>query len=230
MEYEIDLRKYIAAILQRWRWIILCTLVAAISAAGLTYIQPRYYTAEAAVLMQIRQTGSQVGLNGPILSIETIDIGARRQGLVALANSSAIEARLPTNVIQNVAPSKYRPGQLVGEHITGHINGDLLVISARARTAEQAKELADAWAATYVSYVNELYTDEHSSVQLASNALLPYKPDSLGLVRNTVLASIGAALLSIVAALLIEIIGVPPLARNRRVRTDQPATHPSPSH
>lgn len=230
MEYEIDVRKYTLAVLHRWRWVALCIVIAASTAAGLTYSLPPYYRAQASALIQIRQTGSQVGLNSPVLNLETIDAGARRQALQALATSPAIEARLPEDLLQRIAPPRYKPGQLYSEdHINTELQGDLLIIAARARTAQQAKELADAWTRTFVDYANQLYTDGHSEVKLVGEALLPYQPEPTGLIRNTLLAAFGGALLGMLLALGAEITGVLRADRRRIVQSNQPVTHPSPS-
>ena len=187
-EYDdIDLRPYLIAIARRWYWIVVGALVAALIAAGISAQLPRAYTATASVLMFIRQTGSQVGTNEPLVRIETIDITARRQGLLALVQNSAIETQIKPDDLQRVAPAGYVPGSLT-QQIATDADGDLLTIAATAASPEQAQALADIWASTFVSYADTLYTDEHSQMQLAGKALLPTQPSS-----PQVLLNIGAA-------------------------------------
>lgn len=200
---EIDIAPYIAGITKRWYWVILGILLTAIPAALLLVRQPPTYSATASVLMLIRQTGSQIGVDQPLVSIETIDAASRRQGLLALSQSAAVEARLPNQVIEQVGLANYRPGLFVQNGlIRVNSDGDLITISAQASSAERAKLLADAWATTYVDYVQTLYTDEHSRVQLASEALLPLEPNSPNIVRNTVIAGVLGAMVGLFAVIM----------------------------
>lgn len=230
MEYEIDLRRYLSAILRRWSWIIAAALIAAITAAGVSSLLPKKYTATATILMLIEQTRMQVGPTAPMMSVEAIDAGSRRQGLLTLAQSTTIEAKLPPDVVKRVTSVGYRPGMLVQrKQLEATANGDLVEISATAPSAAQAKELADAWATTYVNYANSLFTDQHSNVQLAGAAVLPWKPTSPSVVVNTLLAAVAGAMLGILAALIAEIAGIT-VGLPRRRQREQLAKRPSPSH
>lgn len=227
MEYEIDLAAYGRAVLRRWYWVILATVLAAALAVGVSLVLPKTFTATAPVLALVRQTGSQVGVNQPILNIETIDVGARRQGLLALAQSETIATRIAPETLQQVGVAGYKPGQLV-QRIEVTANGDLLEIRARAATPEQAQLLADTWASTYVAYVGQLYTDEHSSVQLAGSAALPYRPSSPRVALNAALASGAALLLASIAAIISELTGFTLLRRRAQARpAGRPAARPN---
>jgi uncharacterized protein involved in exopolysaccharide biosynthesis len=48
-EEEIDLRPYIAALIEKWYWIVGSAVVAAVVAFGVTSLQPPVYEAETAV-------------------------------------------------------------------------------------------------------------------------------------------------------------------------------------
>ena len=201
-EYDdIDLRPYLAAIARRWYWIVVGALLAALIAAGISAQLPRAYTTTSSMLMFIRQTGSQVGTNEPLVRIETIDITARRQGLLALVQSSAIETQIKPEDLQRVAPASYIPGSLT-QQITTDADGDLLTIAATAASPEQAQALADIWASTFVSYADTLYTDEHSQMQLAGKALLPTEPSSPQVLLNVVVASLIGGVAAIAGILL----------------------------
>lgn len=201
-EYDdIDLRPYLIAIARRWYWIVVGALLAALIAAGISTQLPKAYTATTSVLMFIRQTGSQVGTNEPLVRIETIDITARRQGLLALVQSSAIETQIKPEELQRVAPAGYIPGSLT-QQIAIDADGDLLTIAATAASPEQAQALADIWASTFVSYADTLYTDEHSQMQLAGKALLPTEPSEPQVLRNTVFAGLLGGVAAIAAILL----------------------------
>lgn len=225
---DIDLRPYVIAIVRRWPWIIGAALLAGLLAVGVTSMLPKTYTATASVLMFIRQTGSQVGSAEPILSIETIDVNSRRQGLLGLAENSAIEARIPPDVLARVTPPDYKPGMIVErDYINITANGDLLTVTARAETPQQAQELANVWASTYVDYTKTLYTDQHSNVTLVGNAVLPFEPSGPNAVRNAVVAALLAAIGAVAGIVLIELTGARLALPQRRAGRKPSAEYPS---
>ncbi len=229
MEQEIDVRQYIVAILRRWPWIVACALLAALIAFSVSMAMPKTYRATASMLVFIRQTGSQVGANDPVLKIETIDVAARRQGLIALAESETIEAQLPSDITQRAVAAPYRPGMIVQrELIEATAQGDLLEIEATAGSPEQAQALANAWADTYAAHVAELYTDQHSTVQRAGTALLPLAPSGPATARNTATAALAGMLLGITLALVSSLTGALSTTP-ARTPNERPAAHPSPT-
>ncbi len=221
MEYEIDLRRYFVAVVRRWPLIVTAAIIAALLAGAWAATRATEYTATASLLMTIVETGSQLGTNEPMLSIDTIDANARRQTIAALAQSTAVETQLAPELIARVAPADYKPGMLVhGGDITVIPVGDLLNIVARGETPEQAKLLADAWTETAVAYIKSLFTDEHSDVQMASTAVLPFEAASRDIARNAVLAGVAGALLGIMIALALEFFRRP-AAAPRRVESER---------
>jgi capsular polysaccharide biosynthesis protein len=225
-EYDdIDLRPYLLAVARRWYWIVAATLLAAAIAAGISMQMPKSYTATASLVLFIRQTVSQVGVNQSIISVETIDIAARRQGLLALARSNAIEAQIRPEDLQRVAPADYQPGVLTGR-INVEADGDLISISAHAPSPEQAQVLADVWANTYVGYVKTLYNDEHSQVQLAGKALLPAAPSGPQISRNLIFAGLlgasAAVALILILTLVRQTLARPDRARDSRAVAVRP--------
>lgn len=200
---EIDLRPYVVALFRRWYVIALVTALAALAAWGISQTLPIAYSATATVAISIQQTGTQVGVNEPVLDIETIDVVSRRQAVVALAQIDAVESRLPADAVAQAAIPGYRTGMLLNRNrIETRASGDLLFISASAPSAQQAKVLADAWATTYVDLLSQTYTDGHSSARLASAAVLPYAASEPNTPRNVLLGATIGALISILAILL----------------------------
>ena len=229
MEYEIDLRRYVLAVVRRWPLILLMGLLAAAIAAGWTFTRPTEYLASSSVLLIITETGAQVGTNEPLLEIQTIDPDARRASLSALAQSRAIEAALPPDVVQAIAPANYKPGMFIQSGwLRFAIQGDLLEITAAGNTPENAKALADAWADTFVEYATPLYTDQHSEIKRATSAVLPFEASGQSLVRNTVLAGLFGILLGIVASLLLELTSSR-AKLPRRAENDRMVSEPSPT-
>lgn len=228
MEAEIDLGKYFAGVARRWRWLLVAALVAGVTAFITLSAMPKSYEATANVLLTIRQTGSQLGTNEPLLAIETIDVGARRQGLGALASSTAIESQIAPEVLQRSGPDDYKPGMLIeNELIDVAVYGDLVAITATAASPRQAKELADAWATTFVATVGRLYTDGHSSAQLTGSALEPIVPAAPKVLQSTVLAALAGLMLGVLAAIIATYRGTPEPAP-QPARTERGSAQPQP--
>jgi capsular polysaccharide biosynthesis protein len=226
-QHDIDLRPIVMGIASRWRRIIVLALTGAVIAASIALLSPKSYTASASVLVFIRQTGAQIGIGQPVMNLETIDIGARRQGLIALARSNAIEAQIPSDILQQVAPSNYRPGLLTEDQkINVRPDGDLIVISATASTPEQARLLADAWATTYVDYARSLYTDQHSQIQLASTALLPLRPSGAGLSVYILSGAIAGVLIGIMSTVFQLVLWPLPADTRRELPQEQSSGYP----
>ncbi|MDP9310899.1 MAG: Wzz/FepE/Etk N-terminal domain-containing protein [Chloroflexota bacterium] len=210
---DFDLRPYVMGVLRRWHWLITAMVLTALVAGAVSLVLPKKYAATAPVLIFIRQTGSELSANTPLLSIETIDVESRRQGLLALATSETVETQLPADVVNRVAGARYRPGLfLQREQISASAEGDLIKIQAVAPSSQQAKALADAWATTYVAQVQKLYTDEHSSVQLAGDALAPLAPISPDLPKNIAAGAFVGLLVGIILAFISEFTGHPVFA------------------
>ncbi len=229
MENNFDGLKFVLDVLKRWPLILLATVIAGLTAFGASMMLPETYTAKSVVLLFVRQTGSQLGVNEQLINVETIDAGAGRVGLVALAQSDTIEAQLPADVIQRIAPAKYKPGVFVeNDQISVQSQGDLLEITATGATPEQAKELADAWAATYINLIRSLYTDEHTRVEPVSNALLPLGPSGPPIIRNTLVGSLGGFLFGLTVAMIITLF-IPKAVVPQRVRAERPTSQPSPT-
>lgn len=232
MEHEVDLRPYIHAIVRRWRLILLLALIAAVITASLTLVLRNRYRYQATTLVSIliRQTGSEIGINRPLIAVQSIDVGARRQGLLRLSQSSSIEANLPQEVLRQVTEADYKPGMLIGEErIEVDQVGDILEIHATGATPEEAKLLADAWAQVFVEQAETVFDDEHSRVRLAGLATLPYEPLPSGALRNASLAGFLGVIIGLVAAIALEFVRRPdpaslPAPRERAVN------EPTPTH
>ncbi len=225
---DISLWPYVAAILGRWPLILATALIGAIVGITISAVTPKKYQATAAVVVLIRQTGSQAGANQPFLSVETIDVGSRRQGLLALAESNVIEAQISPDIISQIAPAKYKPGKLI-KFIDATLDGDLLTIDARASSAEQAKLLADTWASTFVSYAQPLFADRHTELRLAGEAIAPFEPYSPNTIQNTLLGVLSGLTLGVLLALVVNITGFSLPAGLRRPQRKSSAQSPSPT-
>jgi capsular polysaccharide biosynthesis protein len=161
MEEEIDLRPYIAAVLRRWRLIVLIVALAVAVAVIVVLMRPQEHTASGDVL--ILPSRSQLAFDERYVTSNTIlgtDITSRRQALLALADSPALEeaarAKLPTpNSAQGLLASRIRVGT----------DGDLLHIEANAADDQSAQQIAAAWTEAYVQIVNDLYGKNTTLIQ-----------------------------------------------------------------
>jgi uncharacterized protein involved in exopolysaccharide biosynthesis len=157
MEEEIDLRPYVAAVIRQWRTIVVIVVMAAIGAAILAISLPLSYTASADVL--ILPTRSQLTFDSRFVtnnaSIGT-DAASRRQALVALATSPALEAQVLPKVPESLVDKTYRPGALA-RRLQINAEGDLLHIKGSAPDEQSAQALALAWGQGYVAMINDLY-------------------------------------------------------------------------
>jgi capsular polysaccharide biosynthesis protein len=161
MESEIDLRPFFSALLRQWRTIAIIILVAAIGAGLVGFMLPPSYTASADVL--ILPSRSQLTFDSRFVTSNTVpgtDAPTRRQALVAMASSPALETEVLPKIPQSLVDKDYHPGQLA-RRIRVVPEGDLLHIEASAADEQSAQALADAWAQAYVRTINQLYSQSN---------------------------------------------------------------------
>jgi uncharacterized protein involved in exopolysaccharide biosynthesis len=230
MQYEeIDLKPYVFAVLRHWRLIAAAGIVGALVAALVSVSLPKTYTATASVLVAIRQTESQVGLNQTVLEIETIDPSTRRQGLIVLAQSEAIEARLDPAALAQIVERNYKPGMLIDrDQVEVRASGDMIQILATADTPVKAQALANLWTTTFVDYSQQLYDDNFSNVQVVGEALLPYQPSGPATLTHVALGSALGLVLGTIAALILGLTGARVPFSLRRSSAKQSRDYPTP--
>lgn len=162
MEYEIDLRPYLQALLRRWYIIAAIALGCALLAAVLTVRQPVIHQATADVL--IVSSSPQLRLDERYITRDaTVVTGAsqQRQALIDLATSGVLERR----VARELGEEDAVPGSLLAK-IQVTSASDLLRVTASAQDDAPAAELAETWARTYEAMVGELYSGAESSTSL----------------------------------------------------------------
>lgn len=156
MSNEFDLRPYLRAVTQRSRWIAIAAVLAA-SAAGLwAATRPQVYSASATVLL--RSSQSQLTLDERYATRELVDVASRRRTLLSLARSSAVEEGIPNEPRERLGGGEYAGGDL-RKRIRTSADGDVISITAEGPTAEQAQELANAWATSYVHFINKAFSN-----------------------------------------------------------------------
>jgi uncharacterized protein involved in exopolysaccharide biosynthesis len=160
---EINLIPIMIGILRRWYWIVVAAVIAGLIAGGLALRNPQRYEATATVILVGYRTHFALEPRLETRESTLSNYSSRRQALLQLATSTAIEGALPPETIETVAPDDYKLGQLTGS-IEAQQEGDLLKITAHSLSPENAPILANAWAKTYVLYINQLLEDTDESV------------------------------------------------------------------
>ncbi|WP_322815535.1 lipopolysaccharide biosynthesis protein [Chloroflexus sp.] len=172
MNDEIDLRPYLSALLRRW-WIILGTALGVALLVGVlawTRIPP--YAASTSLL--IVPASTQVTLDNRFTSRDSLLFTTtlnQREALLGLARDATLEERVAAILeSEGRLPDGYQLGDL-SQRITIETNGDLVRITARADTADDARRLAALWGQEYTRLVNETYTRDTSSLELVEQQL-----------------------------------------------------------
>ncbi|MGB0383978.1 MAG: hypothetical protein ACPGWR_04060 [Ardenticatenaceae bacterium] len=167
IDREIDLMPIMMGVLRRWYWIVLAAIIGGVVASGLALRAPSYYDATASVIFLGDRT--RLTLDSRLVTENSTlsNYVWRRQALVKLVTSKEIEAQLPPDLIEQLAPSDYKVGQLA-DLMSASDEGDLLWITARASSPEEAQLLANVWSEGYVSYINDLFSSSNSSTLTAS--------------------------------------------------------------
>jgi uncharacterized protein involved in exopolysaccharide biosynthesis len=156
MQDEIDLRPYVVALARHGRIIALIVIMATIGAMLVAVSLPQNYTASADILILPSQ--SQVTFDSRFVTDNTVlgtDIPSRRQSLIALASSQALEGQVRSQLPPDLAQTA--PGALA-RRMDVRAEGDLLHIETSASDPQLAQTLATSWGQAYATTVNDLYS------------------------------------------------------------------------
>lgn len=154
MEEEIDLRPYVAVIINSWKLIVGVTFLAIIIATVVVLLLPRSY--EAVALVVINQPRQSIQFETRILSTQT---SQSFQVFPELATSdellqnllSRADSLLDVESIEDLRTLlRARPGS----------DASLIRLIAVAPNPEAASQLANIWAELFVTKANELYGDQ----------------------------------------------------------------------
>ena len=178
MEEEIDLRIYIAVLLKHWPWIVGLSLVAALAAFTVSSILPPTYEAEAKVI--ILKSKTDISFE-PTIRNESEDkvenIAEVQQTLLTLVESSDVAAMVLPE-IKDLLPSESQNILTLLKKVEAANTGNVISIKVTDKDPVVAAQLADRWANTYTSYVNQLFNDR-------SNTLLAQVEAQVAEVENS---------------------------------------------
>jgi succinoglycan biosynthesis transport protein ExoP len=155
MEDEIDLRQYLEVLVQRWKWIVALTVIAALVAAAISFfvLQPTY---EARALVLITGPRYQLRFDPRVETIS--DFAAAYKAYPSLATSDDLLKQV-LNVLDPPLPENERTLQALKAKVGASTGADpsLLELKVTNAAPQQAAQVANTWAEQYVLYVNELY-------------------------------------------------------------------------
>ena len=160
-EIEIDLKKYVLIVGERWRLLLTCTVIAALLGGLIGLVLPSPY--EATSTVAIVKTSTQVEFDPRFKTltqdeIATISADSRRATLLGLVENGNIASRVVAQLESQLSAEERNPAQLldkVSAATSGR--GDLILIKVRDQNPEKAANIASTWAREYERYVNELY-------------------------------------------------------------------------
>lgn len=154
MPEEIDLKYYLTALLRAWWFILLCTVVAAGLAYGISKLLPRQYEAGALVVATSARTTVQFDDR---IATQNVQISAR--GYPDLALSDELRQRLWERV-RPQAPAIANLSALTALlDATALTDPALLQLSVTYEDPATAALIANAWAELYVAWANEVYSN-----------------------------------------------------------------------
>jgi capsular exopolysaccharide synthesis family protein len=160
-ERPLDISKYVEAILRRRRFILLCGVLAALVTLPLVYFRQPTYQAEARVALV--RAGTLVSFNPQIKTVSdafdpttSSDQTTRRRGLLGLAKDSDLAAAVIAR-LGDALPEKDRRVTPFSESVDITVDGDIIRVSARARSPQLAALVANTWAELYETRVNTVY-------------------------------------------------------------------------
>ncbi len=155
MEDEIDLRKYFDVLLRHWKLIVSITIIAVFVAGLVSFLSPFTYEANAAVF--ITKTRSESIFEYKYRTFWEEDITSQRKALVALVKSSTVATQVIEQLGDKLEPKERRLRNMLGK-VQVREQGDLIEISVKSTDPQKATAIANAWAESYESYVNGLYS------------------------------------------------------------------------
>lgn len=148
MEDEMDLRGYISVLLRHWKIIVSITVIAVIIGALFSFLPSRSYQAKAGVVSMPEYRTSDE---------EASALNIERATLIALVKSSSVASQVVEQLGDKLEPGERGLASLISKVQVAN-QGDFIEIKVKDPDPEQAADIANAWAESYVSYVNGLYS------------------------------------------------------------------------
>jgi len=155
VEDEIDLRKYINVLLRQWKLIVSITLIVVFVAGLVSFLLKPTYEAKAAVL--INKARSEIILEPKYRTFLEEDIARQHRALIALVKSSTVATQVIEQLGDKLEPKERRVENMLDE-IQVREQGNLIELSVKSTDPQKATAIANAWAESYASYINIVYS------------------------------------------------------------------------
>ncbi len=179
MEDEIDLRVYIKTLIRHWRLIAVATLLAGVVALAVSFASPSKYKATAVLL--IPRPFYQIQFSREIQNL-TATSGVQQLLTGKAASDLATSDALLRGVLLEVGddlPADVRNLSSLQAMLKAEASRDpsIINLSATARNAQQAANLANAWANVYVRKVNDIYSQPEDQLKFFEGQLAQVEND-----------------------------------------------------
>jgi uncharacterized protein involved in exopolysaccharide biosynthesis len=169
MEDEIDLRQYIEVLLKRWKWIVALTLIAALTAAAISFfvLRPTY---EASALVLITSPRYQLRFDPRLETVSDIETASKAYPSLAMSDDLLQKV---LGVLNASLPENERTLQVLRGKVSAGAGADPSLLELKVTNGDpgQAAHIANTWAEQYVEYVNELYGRRSEDVVFFSDQL-----------------------------------------------------------
>jgi capsular polysaccharide biosynthesis protein len=157
MEEEVDLRGYISVLLRHWKIIVSITVIAVIIGGLLSFLPSRSYEAKSGVVITKAKIVS-VPEYGTALDEDVFALDIKQETLIALIKSSGVASQVVEQLGDRLEPGERGLASLLSK-VQVKNQGDFIEITVKDPDPEKAADIANAWAESYASYVNGLYSD-----------------------------------------------------------------------
>ncbi len=168
-EDEIDLRRYILALIHHWWQIGLLTLIFAIAGFTFTILQSRTYEATATMLLTRSRASLSLAEDFRTVS-EPIDARSRMDALLSIAQSDALALKTLQSLSDTI-PLEGRDLTSFQKMVSVSSQGDVIDITAIAEKPDLATEIANTWAQEAVNAINQAYSEEQPLVEIQNQLL-----------------------------------------------------------
>lgn len=167
MELEIDFGKYLDILRRRFWLVVLGAVIAGGLALVVSLFLPPIYEAEADIASV--KSFSQISLSPEYKTLseaqlaQGLDVAARQKALIAIARGGELASSVISRLGNVLTSDEREPSKLL-QSVTVSADGDLIRIKVQNQDAQNAVKIANTWAQLYADRVNQLYTENPTTV------------------------------------------------------------------
>ncbi len=152
---EYDIKPYIRILLKNWWRIGVVAVFFAILGSSVVYFQSETYIASANII--IKEESLQLLLSEQFRTVDdTIALQSRSESFLTIATSDDI-AKKTLDALSNKLPEEQSTIRSLKEIVDVSSNGEIINISVSSKDADLAAEIANTWADTTISSINQAF-------------------------------------------------------------------------